>query len=308
MLTTAVPHHGRPGEVETDDGVVLAVREFGDADASVTVLFVHGHCLHTRSWARLRTRLSRAWGASVRMVFYDHRGHGESGSAPAHTYTIDQLGHDLDAVIRTVVPTGPIVLVGHSMGGMAALAYTRQHPEAVGARIVGLGLLSTAASGITRAGLCRFLRHPLVSALHVGVELMPRLAQRVASTVLDNPTSVVTMSGFLRSLVGFDESASLAALGGIPTLVLGGTADLLTPFEHSVAMAANLPSAELVRLHDAGHSVILDQADEVAHALVRLVDRAEGRRSRRPSSSERGGVGGEGADVALGDLAARRAG
>ncbi|RVW09509.1 alpha/beta hydrolase [Prescottella agglutinans] len=275
MITTLrSDRHGRRRVVETDDGVALAVREFGDADAPVTVVFVHGHCLHTHSWARLRSHLSREWGSAVRMVFYDHRGHGESGSAPAHTYTIDQLGHDLDAVIGAVVPTGPVVLVGHSMGGMAALAYTRQHPEAVGSRVVGVGLLSTAASDITRSGLCRFLRHPLVSAIEFGVRRMPALAQRLATMALDNRTSVVTMYGFLRSLAGVDESRALAALGDIPSLVLGGTADLLTPFEHSVAMAATLPSAELVRLHDAGHSVILDQAAEVAHAVVRLVDRA----------------------------------
>ncbi|RVW01863.1 alpha/beta fold hydrolase [Rhodococcus xishaensis] len=272
--TVRIHQQGRPRVVEADDGVTLAVREYGDPDASVTVVFVHGHCLHTHSWARLRSHLTREWGPSIRMVFYDHRGHGESDSAPAHTYTIDQLGRDLDTVIQAVAPDGPIVLVGHSMGGMATLAYTRQHPEVVGNRVVGVGLLSTAASGITRSGLGRFLRHPLVSALRFGAERMPRFAQRVASIALDNHTSVVTMYGFLRSLAGFDESESLAALGDIPSLVLGGTADLLTPFEHSVAIAANLHSAELVRLHDAGHSVILDQAAEVAHALVRLVTRA----------------------------------
>ena len=273
-ITLRTGRTGARSVVRTDDDVTLAVREFGAPDAPLTVVFAHGHCLHTRSWARLRSHLTREWGPSVRMVFYDHRGHGESGSAPAHTYTIDQLGHDLDAVIREVVPTGPIVLVGHSMGGMATLAYTRQHPEAVGTRLVGVGLRSTAASGITRSGLGRFLRHPVVSALQFGVERLPRLAQRLATMALDNHTSVVTMSGFLRSLAGVDESRSLAALGDIPSLVLGGTADLLTPFAHSVAIAAGLPSAELVGLPGAGHSVILDQAAEVAHAVVRLVGRA----------------------------------
>ncbi|CAM3150186.1 alpha/beta hydrolase [Prescottella defluvii] len=267
-------NHGRRRVVQSEDGVALAVVEYGPADAPVTAVFVHGHCLHSHSWARLRSHLVREWGPSVRMVFYDHRGHGASGSAPAHTYTVDQLGRDLDAVIRKAVPTGPIVLVGHSMGGMTALAYTRQHPETVGDRIVGVGLLSTVAGDIARSGLGRFLRHPLVSAFQFGVEHMPRLSQRLISLVLDNPTSVVTMYGFLRSFVGFDESRSLAGLAAIPSLVLGGTADMVTPFEHSVAIASNLPSAELVRLGGAGHSVILDQACEVAHALVRLVDRA----------------------------------
>ncbi|MCL2533409.1 MAG: alpha/beta hydrolase [Nocardiaceae bacterium] len=274
QTTVGCDRYGRRRTVETDDGVTLAVREFGDADAPVTAVFAHGHCMHAHSWARLRSHLTREWGPDVRMVFYDHRGHGESGSAPAHTYTIDQLGHDLDAVIRAVVPTGPVVLIGHSMGGMAALAYVRQYPETVGSRVVGVGLLSTAVSDITRSGLCRILRHPLVGALGFGARRMPRLSQRLATMALDNRTSVDTMYGFLRSLVGVDESRSLAALGDIPSLVLGGTADLLTPFEHSVAIAATLPTAELVRLHDAGHSVILDQAADVAHAVVRLVTRA----------------------------------
>ncbi|PTR24770.1 pimeloyl-ACP methyl ester carboxylesterase [Rhodococcus sp. OK519] len=273
-MRTSTHERSRRHVVESEDGVSLAVREYGPTDAPVTAVFVHGHCLHTHSWARLRSHLTREWGTAVRMVFYDHRGHGESGSAPAHTYTIDQLGRDLEAVIRSTVPSGPIVLVGHSMGGMTALAYARQNPQTVGDRIVGVGLLSTAAGDITRSGLGRFLRHPLVSAFQFGVERMPRLSQRLISLVLDNPTSVVTMYGFLRSLVGFDESHSLARLAAIPSLVLGGTADMVTPFEHSVAIASNLPSAELVRLGGAGHSVILEQACEVAHALVRLVDRA----------------------------------
>ncbi|MGO4201113.1 alpha/beta fold hydrolase [Rhodococcus sp. TAF43] len=277
--------HGRRHIVQSEDGVALAVREYGPSDAPVTAVFVHGHCLHSHSWARLRSHLVREWGPSVRMVFYDHRGHGASGSAPAHTYTIDQLGRDLDAVIRATVPTGPVVLVGHSMGGMAALAYTRQNPAAVGSRVVGVGLLSTAASGITRSGLGRFLRHPVMSLFQFGVERMPRLMQRVLTHTLDNQTSVVTMYGFLRSFVGLDESGSLAALRTIPSLVLGGTADLLTPFEHSVAIAADLPSAELVRLHDAGHSVILDQAADVAHAVVRLVARASDHYAAAPSTT-----------------------
>ena len=280
-MKSATHDRSRRHVVQSEDGVTLAVREYGPVDAPVTAVFVHGHCLHTHSWARLRSRLTREWGAAVRMVFYDHRGHGESGSAPAHTYTIDQLGRDLDAVIREVVPTGPIVLIGHSMGGMTALAYARQNPEAVGTRVVGVGLLSTAAGDITRSGLGRFLRHPLVSAFQFGVERLPRLSQRLLSLVLDNPTSVVTMYGFLRSLVGFDESRSLAGLAAIPSLVLGGSSDMVTPFEHSVAIAANLPSAELVRLGGAGHSVILDQACEVAHALVRLVDRAAAHHAAR---------------------------
>lgn len=292
--------HGRSVTVSADDGVPLRVREFGRADAPLTAVFLHGHCLHTDSWSYLREYLSQRWGSDVRMVFYDHRGHGRSGAAPAETYTIDQLGRDLDAVIRTVVPDGPVILIGHSMGGMTALAYARQNPHVIGSRIVGVGLISTAASGITRAGLARHLHNPAVALFQRAVHRAPGMMQgtmqlgrrlcapviwavvhssrRVSplATVVINETSVVTMSSFLNSFVLFDETPSLAVLSRIPSLVLCGSVDLLTPFEHSVAIASQLPASELVRIDGAGHSVILDQAADVAHAIASLVDRAVG--------------------------------
>ena len=287
-----------------DDGVPLSVQEFGRHDAELTVVFVHGHCLRSESWAFLRDCLDREWGPDVRTVFYDHRGHGDSGAGPVDTYTIDQLGRDLDAVIRTVVPVGPIVLVGHSMGAMAAMVYARQNPHSIGDRIVGVGLLATAASRITEAGLGRCLRRPAVTVLQVAVRRAPalmRASKRLSRSVCEpivrnagfgnrkvsprvvafaaamlNDTSIVTMSSFLGSLIEFDESESLPALGRIPTLVLGGSADLMTPFEHSVAIASMMPGSNLVCLDGAGHGVIFDRAADVARSIFDLVDRARG--------------------------------
>ncbi|MFD4265172.1 alpha/beta fold hydrolase [Rhodococcus sp. NPDC058481] len=304
MLSTpsARDHTGRRVTVLADDGVPLAVQEFGRVDAPITAVFVHGHCLRTESWSFLREYLSYSWGTDVRMVFYDHRGHGDSGHGPVDTYTIDQLGRDLDAVIRTVVPEGPVVLIGHSMGGMTALAYARQYPDSIGSRIVGMALISSAANGLTEAGLGRLLHSPMVSFFRSAVRRAPRVMQgskhvsrmlcagivrvvgcgsgRVDSRVVAlaaamvNDTSVVTMSSFLESLIGFDESASLSALASIPSLVLCGDADVMTPFEHSASMASRLPASELVRVSGAGHSVILERAAEVAHAVAALVARA----------------------------------
>jgi len=304
MLSTpsARDHAGRRITVLADDGVPLAVQEYGRVDAPITAVFVHGHCLRTESWSFLREYLSYSWGADVRMVFYDHRGHGDSGHGPVDTYTIDQLGHDLDAVIRTVVPEGPVVLIGHSMGGMTALAYARQYPDSIGSRIVGMALIASAANGLTDAGLGRLLHSPIVSAFRKAVRRAPRMMQgskqlsrmlcagivrvigcgnrQVDSRVVAlaaamvNDTSVVTMSSFLESLIGFDESESLSSLVGIPSLVLSGDADVMTPFEHSAAIASRLPASELVRISGAGHSVILERAAEVAHAVAALVARA----------------------------------
>ncbi|TQF67004.1 alpha/beta hydrolase [Rhodococcus spelaei] len=302
MSNTVTP--GRRVTVLADDGVPLAVREFGSPDAPVTAVFVHGHCLRSESWYLLRAFLDRACGPDVRMVFYDHRGHGESGHAAPSTYTIDQLGRDLDAVLAAVVPSGPVVLVGHSMGGMTALAYARQNPSLVGSRLAGIALISTAANGLAEAGLGRLLRSPALSLFHAAVRWAPRVTAgskrascrlctgvvRVAGTgnrnldprvvalaaAMVNDTSVVTMSSFLKSFAEFDESGSVPALAGIPAVVVCGSADLMTPFAHSAALAARLPGAELVRIEGAGHSVILERAQEVAVAIGALLVRAAG--------------------------------
>ncbi|MBF6191947.1 alpha/beta hydrolase [Nocardia sp. CDC186] len=298
----AADHDGHRVTVSAADGVPLAVRVFGADDALASVVFVHGHCLRTESWTSLRQHLLRQWGDDVRMVFYDHRGHGESGAAHPSTYTIEQLGHDLDTVLRTVAPTGPVILVGHSMGAMVVLAYARLYPQAIGTRIAGVGLLAGAAAGITEAGLARLLHRRAVNSLQAAVTHAPRVMQasrrltrrlfapilreaefgagkvnpRMAAlaTAMLNDTPLVTMAGFLHSLITFDETATLHHLGAVPALVLAGSADLIFPFAHSVALASQLAGAELVRLEGAGHSVLLERADEVALSIVGLAERA----------------------------------
>ncbi|BDB40669.1 hypothetical protein IWGMT90018_11150 [Mycobacterium kiyosense] len=133
--------------VTTADGVPLAVRESGPEDAPLTLVFAHGFCLRMGAFHFQRMRLGEQWGPRVRMVFYDQRGHGQSGEAAPETYNLTQLGQDLEAVLRARVPRGPIVLVGHSMGGMTVLSHARQFPDQYGRRIVGVALISTAAEG-----------------------------------------------------------------------------------------------------------------------------------------------------------------
>ncbi|MGW6119464.1 alpha/beta fold hydrolase [Nocardia sp. NPDC055165] len=293
---------GRRCTVVADDGVPIAVRSFGATDAALTVVFVHGHCLHTESWSFLREHLLREWDADARMVFYDHRGHGESGHAHHTTYTIDQLATDLDAVLRAVAPTGPLVLVGHSMGAMVVLAYARLYPAAIGHRVAGIGLIAGAAGGITEAGLGRLLNRHAVASLQRAVVHAPQVMQaskrlsrwifaplireastgtrrvnpRVAAiaTAVLNETALLTMSGFLSSLLDFDEAHTLPHFGDLPALVLSGSADLMVPFAHSVVLASQLAGAELVRVEGAGHSVILERAEEVARSIIALVERA----------------------------------
>ncbi|MEO7193234.1 MAG: alpha/beta fold hydrolase, partial [Pseudonocardiaceae bacterium] len=111
--------------VTADDGVELSVEELDPADAGapeLTAILLHGWTLDRRSWVFQRHDLAQSTAPRVRQVLYDHRGHGRSGRSPRSGHTIEQLSRDLHAVIRAAAPEGPVVLIGHSLGGMTIMA------------------------------------------------------------------------------------------------------------------------------------------------------------------------------------------
>lgn len=288
--------------VTTTDGVPLAVREVGPDNARLTVVFAHGFCLRMGAFYFQRTRLAEQWGPQVRMVFYDQRGHGQSGQAPAETYTVSQLGRDLETVLAVMAPRGPVVLVGHSMGGMTVLSHARQFPQHYPSRIVGAAIISSAAEGVSRTPLGEILKNPALEAVRFAARYAPKTVHRtrgVARSVLGpvlraasygdekisasvvafsetmmHDTPITTLVEFLHALEVHDETAGLAALSTVPTLIACGDRDVLIPMEYSQAMAAQLPQSELVIVGGAGHLVQLEEPDVIDDALVRLVGRA----------------------------------
>ncbi|MCW2660585.1 MAG: alpha/beta hydrolase [Mycobacterium sp.] len=288
--------------VTADDGVPLAVREAGPADAQVTMVFVHGFCLRMGAFHFQRTRLPDRLGPRVRMVFYDQRGHGRSGEGAPETYTLTQLGHDLECVLKAVAPRGVIVLVGHSMGGMTVLAHARQYPDRYGSRIVGAAIISSAVEGVSRSPLGEILKNPALEAIRFTARSAPKLIHRgrnvsrsligpilraasysdmQVSRSLDafsqrmmNGTPIPTMVGFLEALEKHDETAGLWTLLKVPTLIASGDHDLITPDEYSRKMAASLPRSELVIVTGASHLALLDKPEAINDGLVRLVHRA----------------------------------
>jgi pimeloyl-ACP methyl ester carboxylesterase len=137
--------------VLADDGVPLHVEISGPDDAPVTIVFSHGYTLSQDVWHYQRQAL-----AGARLVFWDQRGHGRSGhGVPAHS-TIGQLGADLGTVLAAVMPAGGrVLLVGHSMGGMAIMALAARTPALFGPApgpggltVAGTVLIATAAGQI----------------------------------------------------------------------------------------------------------------------------------------------------------------
>ncbi|MCB0925369.1 MAG: alpha/beta hydrolase [Mycobacterium sp.] len=288
--------------ITTPDGIPLVVREVGPVTAPLTVVFAHGFCMRMGSFHFQRAALAERWGKQVRMVFYDQRGHGMSASAPIDTYTVEQLGQDLETVLQVMVPRGPVVLVGHSMGGMTVLSHARQFPQHYGRRIVGVALISSAAEGVPRSPLGEILQNPALEAVRFTARYAPKLVHRTrgaARAVLRpilktaafgddevspsvvafceamiHETEIATLVEFLHALEVHEETAALPVLASIPTLIACGDHDLLTPVKHSEEMAAALPDCELVILRGAGHVAMMEQPDVVNDALVRLVEKA----------------------------------
>jgi pimeloyl-ACP methyl ester carboxylesterase len=236
------------------------------------------------------------------MVFYDQRGHGQSGEATPDSYTVTQLGIDLETVLTVMAPRGPVVLVGHSMGGMTVLSHARQFPKRYPTRIVGVAIIASAAEGVSRSPLGEILKNPALEAVRFAVRYAPKTVHRTrgaASSVIGpilraasygdekispsvvafsermmHDTPVATLVEFLHALEVHDESDGLSALAKVPTLIACGDRDLLTPMEYSQSMAAALPKSELVIVGGAGHLVQLEQPEAIDDGLVRLVERS----------------------------------
>lgn len=257
--------------VVTDDGIELSVADRGPRHAGHTVVFLHGLCLTRATWGTQINRLARQSDAPVRVISYDHRGHGRSARAPAHTYRIDRLADDLEQILAATETTGPLTLVGHSMGGMTALTYLSRHPAAAH----GLVLAATTAGLITERGLGRLLATPATAALVNLAALAPEYALRamarpvcatvarwrqaatasaaaaLAATAL-TAASPSTAVGFLLALRDWDQRHSLSHIQA-KTVVLSGAADLLTPPICGEELAAGIAGAEYVHLPTAGH-------------------------------------------------------
>jgi pimeloyl-ACP methyl ester carboxylesterase len=293
----------RTSTVAADDGVPLSVEAIDpDGSAELTVVLVHGFALDRRSWYYQRRDLAENVDPRVRLVLYDQRGHGRSGVPDEKSCTIDQLGRDLDVIIRSVAQDGPLVLVGHSMGGMTIMALAEQRPELFADRVRGVALIGTSAGEVGRRGLPRPVLskyNPVTRTVGGFAAWQPALVQwirsagggltrqgvrnlafgdhSVPSELVDfmvrmlNATSVPVLTYFLSTLGTHDRYAALAGLRHCEVLVLSGDEDRLTPFSHAERIAAELPNATLVRAAGAGHMVMLEQPELVTGELISLL-------------------------------------
>jgi pimeloyl-ACP methyl ester carboxylesterase len=269
------------------------VRDQGPIHAEATVVLLHGLCLEQGSWASQIRHLTRRWGARIRIISYDHRGHGRSDTAPMSTYVIDQLAADLADVLVALDVTGPLTLVGHSMGGMVALAYLGRPPADRPVEPHGVVLVATAAGRLAERGVARLLASPATDVLCMLAAYAPQRAVRLLTkpmraalalqvgeharatlaTLFDTAmaaTSLTTAAGFLPGLRSYDQYSMLASIRARTTILSGGL-DLLTPPSHARDLAAAIPGATHVHLPMAGHMLPHGASDAVTDAISRTI-------------------------------------
>jgi pimeloyl-ACP methyl ester carboxylesterase len=262
-------------------------------------VFVHGYALNLDSWHFQRA----AYRGLVRTVFYDQRSHGRSGRSSEDNATIEHCGRDLMRVIDHAVPDGPVVLVGHPMGGMSIVALAEEYPEVFGDRVVGVALVATTAGGVEPHRVVLPLlpstiggqaAQRLVAALahgHRTVDRFRRIGRSVALVATDelsfgdavparyvefvdemlSATPFGVVADFFPTFGTLEKFETVHAMSSVPTAVICGTSDKLTPIEHSRRLHALIEGSTLLECEGAGHMVMLERHDQVNAELDQLL-------------------------------------
>lgn len=283
-------------DILTADDARLATYTYAPAglpDEAPTLVMAHGWTLDHRSWDRVAGELATR--GTMRLVTWDQRGHGAStlarGGWRGRDESVRALGEDLFTVMGAAVPEGsPVVVAGHSMGGMTVMAFAGLHPEVLGQQVIGAVLVSTSAGelrGFKLPGEALVVRALGHVPLRIG-RLATRSSQRLggfgaharredvlAAQQQIAGTRIATTSTFYRALMLHDELAALAGLSRIPVRILVGSRDLLTPKRHARRLAESMPEAELTIVPGAGHMVTYEAPEQVCAAVDDVMKRSD---------------------------------
>jgi pimeloyl-ACP methyl ester carboxylesterase len=286
-----VKRHDRRGIV-TPDGAILSVHTYAESvlppDAPTLVL-AHGWAVNHESWLPVVDELADE---PVRVVLWDQRGHGRSTIGLRRTelasMSVSLTGRDLDVVLRAVVPpTSPVLLAGHSMGGMTVLALAEQRPELFGSRVQAALLVATASSHVAlgeRTGEAAVMRlaargmplppggngriRALVRGLF-GEDADPADVETACDQVAS--TKLTTFAAFYGALLTVDQRGGFPALERVRVAIVAGRLDPLMPVTRARAMRVALPHATFVDMPRAGHMLPWEATDVVADEVRGLL-------------------------------------
>ena len=258
-------------------GVLIHYTEQGEGNP---IVLLHGFPLDSTMWA---AQVSALAGAGYRVVTPDLRGFGESDFDPPkpRAYTLEALADELHVLLEGIDAL-PCALAGLSMGGYVALAYIKKYP----CDLRGLVLIDTKAEADTPEGkqgrekMMDLVRRE--GARAVADQMMPTM---LAADPAPDPRVAASLRAMMEAcpprtiehaLAAMrdrpDRSGELAAIH-VPTLVVVGEADALTPPAGAEAMARKIPGAQFVTIPGAGHMSPMEQPEQVNRAMISFLDR-----------------------------------
>jgi pimeloyl-ACP methyl ester carboxylesterase len=282
--------------VVTSDGAILNVAIYGRPDGQ-PIVFSHGWCEAIAYWNPQINELAQQY----RVIAFDHRGHGAS-SRGARRETADVLADDLaDVLAATLRPGERAVLVGHSMGGMTIMSWAHRHRAQAGfagaillhntghnrmveeTRLFPLlpaGLLSPAAGMFLLSGTLPFPPSALIRTF-IKWRIMPGGSREQVDFCarMFSACDPRARGSWGRALARLDLDGP-APIAGVPTTVIAGERDYLTPPVHARRIAAALERAgtleELVVIPGIGHQGNIEAAERFNAEVVRLAEIVRG--------------------------------
>lgn len=270
----------------------------GPVDAPITVIFIHGYTLAAKAWHMQVGHIHE----HARCIMMDYRGHGNASDFRSEECSIDGAADDVWAVIQDAKVSGPIILVGHSLGGMVTFNLVRRYPE-LKKDLKGVVVVSTAVDSFTTQGMPQILASPIVNKVYELVEASPEgaanfkqslaniVAPFLATTMfrfgtpkqivefhaeLINKTPLKTLMGYLDDLQHHNEHDGVKALIGIPGVVIVGDGDKVTPLEQSERIVSIWEDAGLQVVPGADHMVPLETPWIIDKAVDELIARSIG--------------------------------
>ncbi len=291
--------------IEVSDGARIRVVETGPRPpgrpALPPIVLLHGITLSAAIWPYQLRSLAAA---GHRVLAFDLRGHGRSATTSAPSkLTLDRLAADVEEVLGAL-DVRDAVLVGHSMGGMVALSMMDRDPALAAGkgRIASMALVATTASpargrGLpalselvaagrpliaSGAGLASRLPGPTLPAVDLAFVLAritfgdtPSARQVLFTGEMTSGVPVRVSAELLLEILRFDGEGVLPTIR-VPTTVVVGDRDVITPLAHAEALAAGIAGSELLVLRGCGHMVMLERPLDLDDAILRLSRRSRG--------------------------------
>jgi pimeloyl-ACP methyl ester carboxylesterase len=295
------PRFHRTGEVRMvarPDGSELRVEMYGPPDGQPVVL-THGWGLDSEEWYYAKKNPGR-----FRLIVWDLPGLGLSKQPANHDYSLENLARELEAVID-VAGGRPVVLLGHSIGGMICLTHAKLFPEALGTRVCGMVLVNTTYTNPLRttrmAGLASALQKPVIEPLlHMTIWLSPlvrvmnwmsylngsahRSAEKSGFSGRETRgqldfvarytprTSPAVLARGMLGMLRYDATDTLRGIA-VPVLVVTGDRDSVCKPQASERMRADIPEATLLTLSPAKHEGLIEHHGQFNEAISAFIDR-----------------------------------